>query len=264
LLCQWQGRPPGLPARLRRKPPGGKLVRPSPDTNDESTRGPSWKKARCKEYDEEESRDQPDYASNHKEVDGDFDEESRNQPDYASNHKEMDGDVGSRAAWDEALEEAVRLHNSTPRRVQGDHSEAHSSQSEAADQEMSVTREGCIETLDCTSMRRAPEVGHDQKKPPSETSSVSRYIKEEEDEIDYPTAALGTASQGTSRGPMLSTISIQDQVVSVYEEPLRLTKLSPTDDRFARRSLLDTTVTVDGQDVVALLDSGCEAKLVLS
>jgi hypothetical protein len=39
---------------------------------------------------------------------------------------------------------------------------------------MLVTREGCIEAFDCTSMRRAPEVGHDQKKPPSETSSVSR------------------------------------------------------------------------------------------
>jgi hypothetical protein len=59
-------------------------------------------------------------------------------------------------------------------------------------------------------------------------------------------------------------MSIQEQVVSVYEEPLLLTNLSPTDDRFARRSLLGTTVTVYGQDVVALLDSGCEAKLVLS
>jgi Aspartyl protease len=112
-------------------------------------------------------------------------------------------------------------------------------------------------------MRRAPEVGHDQKKLPSETSSVSRYIKEE-DEIDYLAAALGTASQGTSRGPILSTMSIQDQVVSVFEEPLLFTNLSPIDDRFARRSLLGTTVTVGGQDVVALLDSGCEAKLVLS
>jgi Retroviral aspartyl protease len=48
----------------------------------------------------------------------------------------------------------------------------------------------------------------------------------------------------------------------VFEEPLPLTNLSPTDDRFARRSLQGTTVTVYGQDVV--LDSGCEAKLVLS
>jgi hypothetical protein len=140
--------PPGLLARLRRKHPGGKLVRPSPDTNDESTSGASWKKAHCKEYDKEESRIQPDYASNRSEADGDIDE-SRNQPDYASNpkevdsdveeesrnqldnasnHWEVDADVGSQAAWDEALEEAVRLHNSTPRRVLGDHIEAHSSQ----------------------------------------------------------------------------------------------------------------------------------------
>jgi hypothetical protein len=51
---------------------------------------------------------------------------------------------------------------------------------------------------------------------------------------------------------MLSTMSIQDHVVSVFEEPLLLTTLSPVDDRFARRSLLRTTVTVGGQDVVAL------------
>jgi hypothetical protein len=72
---------------------------------------------------DEESRNQPDYASNHREVDGDVEEESRNQPDNASNHREVDGDVGSQAAWDEVHEEAVRLHNSTPRRVLGDHSE---------------------------------------------------------------------------------------------------------------------------------------------
>jgi hypothetical protein len=59
-------------------------------------------------------------------------------------------------------------------------------------------------------------------------------------------------------------MSTQYQVVSVYEDPLLLTNLSSTDCRFARRSLLGTTVTVDGQDFVALLDSGCEAKLVLS
>jgi hypothetical protein len=128
---------------------------------------------------------------------------------------------------------------------------------------MSVTKEGCIEVLDCTSMRRHPGEDHSQKEPASETSSVSRCIKEA-DEIDYPTATSGTASQVTSRGPVLSTMSTQDQVVSVFEEPLLLTNLSPMDDRFARRSLLGTTVTVGGRDVVALLDSGCEAKLVLS
>jgi hypothetical protein len=31
----------------------------------------------------------------------------RNQPDDASNHREVDGDVGSQILWDEALEEAV-------------------------------------------------------------------------------------------------------------------------------------------------------------
>jgi Retroviral aspartyl protease len=50
----------------------------------------------------------------------------------------------------------------------------------------------------------------------------------------------------------------------LYEEDLLLTNLSPTDDRFARRNLLGTTASVAGQDVVALLDSGREAKLVLS
>jgi hypothetical protein len=56
---------------------------------------------------------------------------------------------------------------------------------------MSVTKEGCIEVLDCTSMRRHPGEDHSQKEPTSETSSVSRCIKEE-DEIDYPTATTGT------------------------------------------------------------------------
>jgi hypothetical protein len=145
-------------------------------------------------------------------VDGDVEEESRIQRDDASNRSEADGDVGSQAAWDEALEEAVRLHNFTPRRVLGDHSEAPSNQSGAEDQGMSITKEGCVENLDCTLMMRAPEGGHGQKEPPSETSLVSRCIKEE-DEIDYPTAVLRRASQGTSRGAMLSTMSIQDQVV---------------------------------------------------
>jgi Retroviral aspartyl protease len=62
----------------------------------------------------------------------------------------------------------------------------------------------------------------------------------------------------------MSTMSIQDQVVGLYEEPLLLTNLSYTNDRFARQSQLGTTVSIDGQDVVALLDAGCEAKLVLS
>jgi hypothetical protein len=185
------------------------------------------------DVDEEESRNQPDYASNHREVDGDVEEEIRNQPDTTSNHSEVDGDVGSQAAWDEALEEAVRLHNSVPRRVLEGRSEAPSSQSEEESQGMSVTREGCIEALDVTSMRMAPEGDHDRKEQPSETSSVSRCIKEEDD-IDYPTETLGTASQGTSRGPMLSSMSIQDQVVSVFEEPSLLTNLFPTDDRSAR------------------------------
>jgi hypothetical protein len=136
-----------------------------------------WNKARCKEDDEEGSLEQPEYASNHKEVDGDVEEESLNQPDHASNHKEVDGDVGSQAAWDESLEDAVRLHNSTPRRVFGGHSEAPSSQSEEEDQGMSITREGCVETLDCRSMKRAPERGHDRKEPPSQTNSVFRCIK---------------------------------------------------------------------------------------
>jgi hypothetical protein len=126
--------------------------------------------------DEEESRNQPDYASNHREVDGDVEEESWNQPDTTSNHSEVVGDVGSQAAWDDALEEAVRLHNSTPRRVLEGHSEAPSSQSEEESQEMSVTKEGCIEVLDCTSMRRHPGGDHGQKESTSETSSVSRCI----------------------------------------------------------------------------------------
>jgi hypothetical protein len=196
-------------------------------------------------------------------VDGGVEEESRNQPDITSNHSEVVGDVGSQAAWDEALEEAVRLHNSTPRQVLEGHSEAPSSQSEEGIQEVSVTKEGCIEVLDCTSMRRHSGENRSQKEPASETSSVSRCIKEE-DEIYYPTAITGTTSQWTSRGSMLSTMSIQDQIVSVPEEPLLLNNLSPMDDRFARRILLGSTVTVGGQDVVALLDSGCEAKLVLS
>jgi hypothetical protein len=80
---------------------------------------------------------------------------------------------------------------------------------------MSVTREGCIEFLDFSSIKRAPGGGYDRKELPSETSSVSRCIKEE-DEIDYPTATLGTASQGMRQVPMLSYMSIQDQVVSVF------------------------------------------------
>jgi hypothetical protein len=49
---------------------------------------------------------------------------------------------------DEALEEAVLLHNSIPRRVLGGHSEAPSSQSEEEIQSMSVTREGYIEVME--------------------------------------------------------------------------------------------------------------------
>jgi hypothetical protein len=114
-------------------------------------------------------------------VDGDVDEEeSRNQPYITSNHSEVVGDVGSQAAWDEALEEAVRLHNSTPWQVLGGHSEAPSSQSKEGSQEMSVTKEGCIEVLDCTSMRRHTGEDHSQKEPASETSSVSPCIKEED------------------------------------------------------------------------------------
>jgi hypothetical protein len=113
------------------------------------------------------------------------------------------------------------------------------------------------------SNRSAPAWSHCPGGPEDETSSVSRYIKDKDD-IDYPTTATDAAGKGGSRGLLLSTISIQDQVMSPYEEPLLLTNLSPADDRFARRSLLGTTVTVDGHDVVTLLDSGCEAKLDLS
>jgi hypothetical protein len=197
------------------------------------------------DVDEEGSRNQPDNASNHREVDGDVEEESRNQPDTVSNHNEVVGDVGSQAAWDDALEEAVRLHGSIPRRVLEGHSEASDSQSEEESQEVSVTKEGCIEVLECMSMRKCPGGDYGPLEPASETSSVSRCIKEE-DEIDYPTETSGTASQGTSRGPMLSTMSIQGQVTSVFEEPLLLINLSPMNDRFARRSLLGTTVTVGG------------------
>jgi hypothetical protein len=83
-------------------------------------------------------------------VDGDVEEESRNQPDYTSNRSEADGDVGSQAAWGEALEEAVQLYHSTPRLVPESRSEAQCNQSEAVDQRMSTTREGCVETLDYT------------------------------------------------------------------------------------------------------------------
>jgi hypothetical protein len=62
----------------------------------------------------------------------------------------------------------------------------------------------------------------------------------------------------------MSTLSIQDQVVDHGEGPLLLTNLSPVNYRFACRNLLGTTVSIDGQEVVVLLDSGCEAKLVLS
>jgi hypothetical protein len=56
-------------------------------------------------------------------------------------------------------------------------------------------------------------------------------------------------------------MSVQDQVISPIEEPLLLINLSTADDRFARRILLCSTVTID---VVTILDSGREAKLVLS
>jgi hypothetical protein len=96
------------------------------------------------DVDEEESRNQPDYASNHKDVDGGVEEESRNQPDITSNHIAVVGDVGSQAAWDEALEEAVRLHNSTPRRVPEGHSEAPSSQSEKEARRCRSPRKGAL------------------------------------------------------------------------------------------------------------------------
>jgi hypothetical protein len=59
-------------------------------------------------------------------------------------------------------------------------------------------------------------------------------------------------------------MSVQDQFISPIEEPLLLINLSTADDRFARRILLCSTVTIEGQDVVTILDSGREAKLVLS
>jgi hypothetical protein len=48
--------------------------------------------------------------------------ESRSHSDYASSHKEVDGDVGSQVLWDEALEEAVQLCHATSKGATRDRS----------------------------------------------------------------------------------------------------------------------------------------------
>jgi hypothetical protein len=202
-------------------------VRPSPCINDELTREPSRKKARWGDDGAQESRSLPDYASNRKEADDDVDKtESRNLPDYASNHKEADGDVdneGSQALWNEALEEAVQLYRSTPKRTtEGRGSQWKRSQDawgpghgEAKYPQSSMTeQEGChVEALDCTSTREVPPRKQPRGTSPGssgETILVSRYIKEE-DEIDYPTE--GAVELGGDSSVTMSTLSIQDQVV---------------------------------------------------
>jgi hypothetical protein len=125
-------------------------------------------------------------------------------------------------------------------------------------------REGCTETLDCTSQRQVPVTKYCQGPLPADAaSSVSRYIKEEDEVIDLNYPGAGEYRPKGQR-PQKGALSVQAQTMGEAEGPLQLTSLSPTGDRFARRRLLCTTVQVNEQAVTALLDSGCEAKLVLS
>jgi hypothetical protein len=176
--------------------------------------------------------------------------------------------------WDEALEEAVQLYRSTPKRTTNGRSSQGGGSQEAwgpghreakYPQSITTEQEGChVGALNYTSTQEVPPTGQPRNASPGsscETGLVSRYIKEE-DEIDYTTE--GAVDLEEDGSVTMSTLSIQDQVVDHGEGPLLLTSLSPVNDHFARRSLLGTTVTIDGQEVVALLDSGCEAKLVLS
>jgi hypothetical protein len=287
----------GLTSTATRRPIRRKRIRPSPDTDNEPTRGPLWKKARVEEVTSKVSR-----SSRIEEVTTKKESSTQNYTHRtteiwtAMSTKKRGGTsltthrttgrwmemLKKRAGtsrtprltterWSETL--GARQQGMRPSRSrsgckapsQGEYWRATARPQAASRKKKArrITKEGCIKVLDCTSMRRYPGGDRDQKEPTSESSSVSHCIKEE-DEIDYPTETSGTASQGTRRDPMLSTMSIQDQVASVFEEPFLLTNLSPMDDRFARRILLGTTVTAGGQDVVVLLDSGCEAKLGLS
>jgi hypothetical protein len=50
----------------------------------------------------------------------------------------------------------------------------------------------------------------------------------------------------------------------IYPNPLHLTIMTRPRGRFAMKNLLGTSIMVHGRRTTALLDSGCEAKLVIS
>jgi Retroviral aspartyl protease len=244
--------PPSLPAWLREELSVGKLIRHSLGTENEPTRGPLRKKARIKEVPVEQGE------SLLEDVGSEDEEGSQYAEGYASNHREVDGDVGSQVIRDKALDEAVQLYHSTTRRVSRDRNEDEYSP------EMSTAGEGGTETLDCTSQRQVPACKYCQGRPPMDAaSSVSRYIKEEDEVIDLNHPGAGEHRPG-EQAPRTGVLSVQAQTKGEAEGRLLLTSLSPTGDRFARRRLLGTMVQVNGQAVTALLDSGCEAKLVQS